>query len=326
MRCATGRELARKGVECVRVVSLGSGSSGNALLVEVGATRVLVDAGFTAAIIRARLRQWGVAPQSIAAVLLTHEHHDHARGAVEFANRFGVPLIANAPTLDVVARAAPAERPPERQTLAPGASMRVGAVEVLSFSISHDAVAPCGYVLGSGAWRVCVVTDTGEVTPPMAEALRMAHVLVIEANHDEDRLLSGPYPWHLKRRIRSATGHLSNSQTASALAVALDDSPRWVCLAHLSRTNNTPDLARATVRQHLRQLGLGHAIIQVAPPGPQHVWDSATLWGAAPAADAVPADAASTPLPIADALPPELLAARMVERATSSPRSPDDPQ
>jgi phosphoribosyl 1,2-cyclic phosphodiesterase len=310
----------------VRVVSLGSGSSGNAVLVEVGATRVLVDAGFPAASIRARLRQWGVSPQTIAAVLLTHEHHDHARGAVEFANRFAVPLVANAPTLHAVLRAAPEEKAPEQQALALGGSLRLGALDVTSFAISHDAVAPCGYVLGSGAWQVCVVTDTGEVTAPMAQALRGAHVLVIEANHDEERLLSGPYPWHLKRRIRSATGHLSNAQTAAALAGALDDAPRWVWLAHLSRTNNTPELARVTVRQHLRQLGLGRALVQVAPPSPQHLWDSATLWGAAPAADAGPAGGATSPLWVADVLPLEHAPARMGERATAPAVTPADPR
>lgn len=309
----------------MRVVSLGSGSSGNAVLVEVGATRVLVDAGFTAGTLRLRLRQWGVAPDSIAAILLTHEHYDHARGAVEFATRYGMPLIANQPTLDAVTRAAMGTKPPERQTLAAGASARVGAVEVMSFPISHDAVAPCGFLLSSGAWRVCVATDTGEVTPPMAEALRAAHVLVIEANHDEERLLSGPYPWHLKRRIRSVTGHLSNAQTALALARALDESPRWVCLAHLSRINNTPELARATVRAQLRQAGLGHAVIQVAPPGPLHVWDSATLWGATSAVDTTQAAPAGERLPTdADALPPEREPARMVGDTLTSPISPAD--
>jgi phosphoribosyl 1,2-cyclic phosphodiesterase len=324
--------MAAAGVWHVRVISLGSGSSGNALLVEVGTTRVLVDAGFPAGTIRARLRQWGIVPQSLAAVLLTHEHHDHTRGAVEFATRFAVPLVANAPTLDAVLRAAPAEQAPERQALALGGSLRLGALEVTSFAISHDAVAPCGYVLGTGAWRICVVTDTGEVTAPMAEALREANVLVIEANHDEERLLSGPYPWHLKRRIRSATGHLSNAQTAAALAVALDEAPRWVWLAHLSRTNNTPDLARVTVRQHLRQLGLGHALIQVAPPGPQHLWDSATLWGALPAADAVPAVPATRPLPVedvppvADVLPLEQVPAKVGEGAMAPAVPPSEPR
>jgi hypothetical protein len=160
----------------------------------------------------------------------------------------------------------------------------------------------------------------------MAEALRAAHVLVIEANHDEERLLRGPYPWHLKRRIQSATGHLSNAQTAAALAGALDESPRWVCLAHLSRTNNTPELARATVRQQLRQAGLGHAAIQVAPPGPLHLWDSATLWGAASAADAATSTADEC-LPLAaDVLPPAGAAARMVSQPATLPVPPAEPR
>jgi phosphoribosyl 1,2-cyclic phosphodiesterase len=277
----------------VRIVSLGSGSSGNALLVEAGPTRVLVDAGFPPATLRARLRQVGVLPHTLTAILLTHEHHDHARGAMELAGRHAVPLIANGRTLDEVRRASPLPigvPVPAQHDLAVGESTQIGGLLVSSFPVSHDAVAPCGYTLSSGAWRVCVAIDTGEVTAPMAEALQAAHLLVLEANHDEERLLGGPYPWHLKRRIRSATGHLSNAQAAAALIAALDDGPRWVWLAHLSRTNNTPDLARATVRAHLHQVGLAHARVMVAPPGPGPIWDSATIWSDSlqPPADARP--------------------------------------
>ncbi|HLJ81480.1 MAG TPA: hypothetical protein VKT52_08345, partial [Ktedonobacterales bacterium] len=154
-------------------------------------------------------------------------------------------------------------------------------LEVRGFPISHDAVAPCGWVLATGAWRACVVTDTGESRMEMIEAMRGAHLLVVEANHDVERLRLGPYPWSLKRRILSPTGHLSNEQTAQALLSTLDDGPRWVWLAHLSRTNNTPDLARAHVRLSLRQAGLGHVKVDVAPPDVGPVWDSASLFGTA---------------------------------------------
>ena len=143
-----------------------------------------------------------------------------------------------------------------------------------SFPTSHDAVAPCGFVISTSAWQVCVVTDTGEVGEPVIEAMRGAHLVIIEANHDRERLLAGPYPLHLKRRILSSTGHLSNQQASEALVRTLDDGPRWVWLAHLSRTNNTPDLARTQVREYLRRSGLGHARIQVAPPAVGPEWDS----------------------------------------------------
>jgi len=305
----------------VRVVSLGSGSSGNALLVQAGQTAVLVDAGFTARTLVSRLRQVGVAPAAINAIFLTHEHHDHACGAVAFARQYGAALIADRRTLNVVfaqarntqtyaaqratatlwtTRAADAtagdarsdatinaaspadDTRIERVEVAAGGTTRIGALEVRSFPVSHDAIAPVGYLLGTAAWRVCFVTDTGEISPPILEAMRAAHLLVVEANHDRARLLSGPYPLHLKRRILSPTGHLSNEQTGQALGQTLDDTPRWVWLSHLSRTNNTPDLARAQVREYLRTLGLGQVAPQIAPPGVGPIWDSATLLAAAP--------------------------------------------
>ncbi len=275
----------------MRVVSLGSGSSGNALLVQAGQTAVLVDAGFPSRILSGRLRRAGIGLGALSAILLTHEHGDHACGARELAHAWSIPLLSDPRTLDAVV----AQRPhttgavlplPERVELPAGRSTRLGGLEIRSFPISHDAVAPCGYVLSTGAWRVAVVTDCGIVTEAMIEALRPAHLVVIEANHDKQRLLDGPYPWHLKQRILSPTGHLSNDQTSEALLRILDDGPRWVWLAHLSRTNNRPDLARAQVRERLRAHGLKHIAPQPLPPAEGPTWDSAALW--APAQPALP--------------------------------------
>ena len=277
----------------MRVVSLGSGSSGNALLVQAGQTTVLVDAGFPARMLVSRLRQAGVAPQNVSAIFLTHEHNDHACGAVAFARQYGAALITDPRTLAAVMERAErqpaggqpgqprARRAAERVEMAVGRSTTVGSLSARSFPISHDAVAPCGYVISSGAWRICLVTDTGVIDQPIIEAMVESSLLVVESNHDRQRLISGPYPWHLKQRILSPTGHLANDQTGEALLRVLDDSPRWVWLAHLSRTNNTPDLARAYLRERLREVGVSNVAPQVAPPGMGPIWDSATLWGAA---------------------------------------------
>lgn len=284
----------------MRVVCLGSGSSGNALVVRAGRTTVLVDAGFSPRDLMGRLRRAGIMPRQIAAVVLTHEHADHARGAAAFAAQHQIPLGGDPRTLDAVrdqahvraATAAPSSPTSvptamptpalgfERIEFAVGTAARIGDLEVRSFPTSHDAVAPCGYVVSSGAWHVCIATDTGEAGPALVEAMRGAHLLVIEANHDTDRLIKGPYPWPLKRRILSPTGHLSNEQAARALLGALDDGPRWIWLAHLSRTNNTPDLARTQVAEVLRGEGVRHVPLQVAPPGVGPEWDSAHLLGA----------------------------------------------
>ena len=262
--------------------------------------------------LRGRLRQLDIAPESLSGILLTHEHHDHSCGAVALACQYDIPLIADPLTLDEVMKAPPAVRAggtPGRDGLAVGRKKRLGALEVRSFAVSHDAAAPCGYVLTAGSWQVCVAIDTGEVGKPLAHALREAHLLVIEANHDEQMLQAGPYPAHLKRRIRGATGHLSNRQTAAALAAALespDGGPRWVWLAHLSRTNNRPALAHTTIAQHL--LGQGHQglRLQVMPPDVGPSWENpsavperlrqVSLWsdaGVPPAAADVAADVAS---------------------------------
>lgn len=272
----------------MRVISLGSGSSGNALVVQAGATAVLLDAGFPVSALVNRMRRAQVTPERISAILLTHEHHDHTSGAVAFARRFGVPLISDPRTLEATLAQRPRSQieptPPaaiERVELPVGRSTAVNALQVRSFAVSHDAVAPCGFVVSSGAWRLCYITDTGMVSEAMIEAMAESSLLLIESNHDRDRLLNGPYPWHLKQRILSPTGHLANDQTSEALLRVLDDAPRWVWLGHLSRTNNSPDLARAHLRERLRQVGLRHIAPQISPPGVGEVWDSATLWGSA---------------------------------------------
>jgi phosphoribosyl 1,2-cyclic phosphodiesterase len=162
-----------------------------------------------------------------------------------------------------------------------GLSCVIGDIEVTSFPISHDATAPCGYLLHAGGCRICVVTDTGEVTAQMLACMQQADLLVLEANHDRTRLLRGPYPYHLKLRILSLTGHLSNDQAVEAiLHTWRPDSIRWLWLAHLSRTNNTPSLALKSVRAGLQaahaDLSLVH--ISVAPPGMGPMWDSTQLW------------------------------------------------
>ncbi|MGO8949575.1 MAG: MBL fold metallo-hydrolase [Ktedonobacterales bacterium] len=270
----------------MRVISLGSGSSGNAVVIQSGETTVLVDAGFSSHMLARRLHQVGLTPASVQAILLTHEHADHATGAPAFAATYQVPLVSDPRTLKAVLAqlTAPATQQGnatpqiEQVRLCIGEATQVGTLDVRSFPTSHDAVAPCGFLVSSSAWKVCIVTDTGETQQPVIEAMRQAHLVVIEANHDRERLLAGPYPLHLKRRILSATGHLSNQQAGEALASTLDDGPRWIWLAHLSRTNNTPALARAQVRDYLRQRGFGHTHIEVAPPGVGPKWDSSALW------------------------------------------------
>ena len=304
----------------MRVISLGSGSSGNALLVEAGPqgrTKILVDAGLSSRVIGERLNKAGVQLSHLSGVLVTHEHSDHIIGLPILMKRYAIPVYTNAETHAAIQRslASGIWRTDSGTLLAPeygengtgtamngdvdGVTLRqedveratvvfpegshrlIGDIEVLSFPISHDAVAPSGYLLSAGGCRVCVVTDSGEVTPAMLEAMQHADMLVLESNHDRQRLLRGPYPYHLKQRILSPTGHLSNDQAAEAvLRTWRPDSVRWLWLAHLSRTNNTPKLA---LNSMLTNLETAHANpsqihISVLPPGMSGSWDSTRLW------------------------------------------------
>jgi phosphoribosyl 1,2-cyclic phosphodiesterase len=168
-----------------------------------------------------------------------------------------------------------------RLELVAGVKHVIGDIEVLPFAISHDAIEPCGYLLHAGGCRLCLITDTGEVTPSMLEYIQQADLLILESNHDRERLVRGPYPWVLKRRILSPTGHLSNDQTAEAvLRTWREDGMRWLWLAHLSRTNNTPALALESMQAYLRAAKVNLARIRIAalPPTIGQVWDSTRLW------------------------------------------------
>ena len=299
----------------MRVVSLGSGSSGNALLVEagpLGRTKLLVDAGLSARTLTERLLHVGVRPSQLQAILVTHEHSDHVIGLPTLLKRYPIAIITDARTYEAVEEgittgmwrtdsgALSAKSMDTREgwdtseittttdifsvrTLSVGEQCTVGDIQVTSFATSHDAVAPCGYLLQAGGCRVCLVTDTGEVTSAMLDAMHHADLLILESNHDRERLLRGPYPYALKQRILSPTGHLSNDQAADAiLRTWRSDGLRWLWLAHISRTNNTPSLALKSVRARLQaaNANLSQVHISALPPTIGNVWDSTQLWQA----------------------------------------------
>ncbi len=165
--------------------------------------------------------------------------------------------------------------------LSVGSRTVIGDIEVRSFPVSHDAVAPCGYLLKADGRCVCIAIDSGKVTPRMLKMMKQADLLIIESNHDRQRLLNGPYPYALKQRILSAKGHLSNDQAAEAvLHTWRPDGIRWVWLSHLSLVNNTPELALEIMRNHIEFAGANPAQVQVTalPPGMGSIWDSAQMW------------------------------------------------
>ena len=226
----------------MRLCVLGSGSTGNAVLVEGPGGYLLVDAGFSWREIRARARRAGFRFGSIAALILTHEHADHVRGLRTLYRR-GTPILASSGTLRALGHRF-------RRAIPLNGEVEVAGLRISSFPVPHDAQDPRGIVLELDGTRAAIATDLGEVPGPVLEALAGCEGLVFEANHDLELLLSGPYPWPLKLRILGPRGHLSNAAAGSALA-ELAPGARAVFLAHISQENNRPSLALETVARHL---------------------------------------------------------------------------
>ena len=229
----------------MRFASLGSGSGGNALVAEAGATRVMLDCGFAVEETERRLARLGLAPGDLAGILVTHEHGDHVDGAIPLARRHGLGVWMTHGTFRASPRGIPAGV--RITTVDSHSAFAVGDLEVQPFPVPHDAREPVQYVLSDGARRLGVLTDLGAPTRHVEATLSGCEALVLECNHDPDLLASGPYPGWLKSRIGGPFGHLANA-AAAALLAAIDRSRlRHVIAAHLSAQNNRPELARAAL-------------------------------------------------------------------------------
>ena len=254
------------------VTSLGSGSSGNALLIRTEESVLLVDCGVGVRRLRSSLAGLGLAVTDIDAVLLSHEHGDHVREAPRFVAA-GIPVFATEGT-------ALAARLPPRSWAASLASRPVQFrdIEILAIPVSHDAADPCGFLLRTRGGSVTVLTDLGQPSKAAAEAIAESGLVVVEANHDETLLRRGPYPLRLQRRILSATGHLSNASCGELLTSALRRSVALptVWLAHLSETNNRPHLACQTVQRSLGRAGFALDVQALPRCSTSETWSPAT--------------------------------------------------
>ena len=224
----------------VRFASLGSGSRGNATLVEAGNTRVMVDCGFSCNQTEKRLAKLNTAAEDIDAILVTHEHGDHISGVARFSRRFGTPVWMTAGTRTVHKGGEVAQM----NVFSSHHCFAIGDLEIQPFPVPHDAREPCQFVFSDGDTRLGVLTDVGSITSHLLRALGQLDALLLETNHDPDMLASGPYPLHLQQRVGGDYGHLSNQQAAALLDRLDTGRLQHLLAAHISDKNNTPGLAR----------------------------------------------------------------------------------
>ena len=240
----------------VSVSVLASGSRGNSTIVSSSRTKILVDAGISCRETVKRMRAAGDDPRTLSAILITHEHSDHVYGLAVLARQFQVPVFMTGATHQAWARslrddAGELPQLARLEIFSAGRRFQVGDIEITPFTIPHDAVDPVGLTFRADGVKVGIATDLGYTPPNVCHELRGCDVLVIESNHDLEMLRVGPYPWSVKQRVGSPTGHLSNEKLAKFLCTEYDGNASYLVLAHLSELNNHPELALGAAEKAL---------------------------------------------------------------------------
>ncbi len=241
-----------------RISILASGSSGNATLLETERTCLLVDAGLGKKETLRRLAALDKRPEHIDGILISHEHTDHSSGLPQLAREWRAVAYLTEPTHRELARTLPeatGKKLDRVEYIRAGERFTIGDIEVAAFAVPHDAADPVGFTFCTNGTKVAVVTDLGYLTELVKHHLREADCLILESNHDLEMLKVGPYPWYVKQRVMSRTGHLSNHNVSEFLAdpEGFDGRARYLVLAHLSENNNNPDLARLSAEEALHR-------------------------------------------------------------------------
>jgi phosphoribosyl 1,2-cyclic phosphodiesterase len=240
----------------LRVSILASGSSGNITLLETERTRLLVDAGLGKRETLARLAAVERTVEHVDGILITHEHTDHCNGLPQMLGLWKAPLYVTEPTMEAMQRILPetlGKRLRGVEHIQAGQSFSIGDIDVHAFSIPHDAVDPVAFTFRTNGTKVAICTDLGYLPNHVKVHLRGTHCLILESNHDLDMLKVGPYPWVVKQRVLSRTGHLSNHAVSEYLAdpECFDAIARYLVLAHVSQENNNPDTLRISAEEAL---------------------------------------------------------------------------
>lgn len=246
------------------VCPLASGSKGNSLFVGCKQHGILVDAGLSGVEIQRRLAAKDIDPERLTAILITHEHSDHVKGAGIMSRRFNIPVYISQRTYNACSGLGKIEY---LHFFECGQAFAIDDLKVTPFSISHDASDPAGITLECESIKIGIATDLGIATNLVKNHLKNSDLLYLESNHDLQMLLNGPYPWHLKQRIKSRTGHLSNTDTKTLIAELKTDRLKHVILAHLSEENNCPQKAAQEVSQSLNASGIQLHVAGPDKPG-----------------------------------------------------------
>ena len=240
---------------------IGSGSSGNCSVVRCGPHMVLIDAGFSAKEIRARMTAMALDPDQLNAILLTHEHSDHIQSAHTLSRQLEIPILCTEGTF---AAAIQGKKFFDWVEIVAGRSVAVGPMAIHPISLPHDAADPVGFRIECEGRKLAHITDFGYPSGLVIESLKGCDLIMVEANHDLEMLKEGPYPWPLKQRIASRLGHLSNESFLDMLPEILHDGLRHMVIGHMSQTNNDPRLLTVQIKRKLRQLGLDRLPFTIA--------------------------------------------------------------
>jgi phosphoribosyl 1,2-cyclic phosphodiesterase len=243
----------------LKFISFGSGSSGNCYFLATSTDALLVDIGVGLRGLKKDCRNYGVSLQQIHHVLITHDHADHIKSVGSFSADYQVPVYATKEVHQGINRNYCITKklaPDKAMPIEKGETLHIGDFVVTAFEVPHDSSDNVGYFIEAGDTNICIITDAGSVTDEMKQYISRARHLIIEANHDIEMVLQGPYPKFLKDRILSETGHLSNRDSGIAIAENMSEQLQNVWLCHLSEENNHPELARKTVESVLRSYGV----------------------------------------------------------------------
>lgn len=237
----------------IKFCTIASGSSGNSAFFSTKTTSILIDAGLTGKAITQAFSQINQNIESLSAILITHEHTDHIKGAGVISRKYNLPIYATIGTWEYMSNNNSIGRiaPHNKIHILPSDTIKIGDIDILPFDIPHDASQPVGFSINTNGHKIVIVTDMGHICQNVAEHLYGATLMLVEANHDIEMLKNGPYPSYLKRRILSPTGHLSNIASANMIAQVFSHKTKHILLGHLSHENNNPLLAYEVVKNIL---------------------------------------------------------------------------